>query len=71
MGNVDFDAKKLEVLTDEDLLNVSGGNGELPDAMVMARKDACRKSGSEAECERYDFCYWNGTEGVYYCRYRG
>jgi hypothetical protein len=71
MGNVDFDAKKLEVLTDEELLNVSGGNGELPHAMVLARKDMCKNSYSKAECEQYDFCYWNGAEGTYHCKYRG
>ena len=58
MEKKEFDAKKLELLSEEELLNVCGGDGEFSEMMNMARKAACENAKTPADCNSLGFCTW-------------
>ena len=58
MEKKEFDAKKLELLSEEELLNVCGGDGELSEMMNMARKAACENAKTKTDCASLGFCTW-------------
>ncbi len=58
MEKKEFDAKKLELLSEEELLNVCGGDGEFSEMMNMARKAACENAKTKVDCASLGFCTW-------------
>ena len=58
MEKKEFNEKKYEHLTDEELLKVCGGDGELSEVMIMARKAVCENAGTIADCANLGFCTW-------------
>ena len=58
MEKKEFDAKKLELLSEEELLNVCGGDGELSEDMIMARNAACWNARTKPACNSLGFCTW-------------
>ena len=71
MENLDLNAKKVELLSDEELLKVTGG-GELSPIVIEACNHMCKKATSEELCNQYPFCTWDpGTWGDGKCQYKG
>ena len=61
MENKEFEGKKLELLSEEELLKVCGGASELPEAMKEALNKICvGATVSEELCKTYEFCTWQG-----------
>lgn len=58
MEKKEFDAKKLELLSEEELLNVCGGDGEFSEKMDWARIDACANAKTKTGCAKLGFCTW-------------
>ena len=76
MENLDHNAKKVELLSDEELLKVSGGNGINPEVMNNAKKAMCNSAKSKKDCEKMDFCIWkviptSWKENNETCQYKG
>ena len=76
MENLDLNAKKVELLSDEELLKVSGGNGINPEVMNNAKKAMCNSAKSKIDCEKMDFCIWKVIPASWSsndetCQYKG
>ena len=71
MENLDLNAKKAELLSDEELLKVTGGNGINPEVMNNAKKAMCNSAKNEADCNQWDFCTWKETQQYHFCAYKG
>jgi hypothetical protein len=50
--------KKYELLSDEELLEVCGGNGVDNQVQNEIKNLLCKRATSEEECNQYDFCSW-------------
>ena len=71
MENLEKDVKKAEILSDEELKNVCGGE-KLPEVMEVALRTKCKETRNEADCKKLDFCEWlAGTWGDGACNYKG
>ena len=71
MENLDLNAKKLELLSDEELLKVTGGGGELSPTVIEACSHLCKTTTSEERCNQYPFCTWDSAPwGDGKCQYR-
>ena len=74
MENLDLNAKKAEVLSDEELMKVCGGEDPMAQAMLDAKKAMCTKVTDEKECRQMDFCTWKVFSNTYRqgtCHYKG
>lgn len=74
MENLDLNAKKAEVLSDEELMKVCGGEDPIAQAMLDARKAMCTKASDAKECQKMDFCVWKVDSTTYHqgtCQYKG
>ena len=73
MENLENDVKKAQLLSDEELKNVSGGiDYDAP--MTMLHIQVCDSIGPKEECEQHDFCTWQLYPGSWsrgYCKYNG
>jgi bacteriocin-like protein len=74
MENLENDAKKAELLSDEELKNVSGGGIDYNAPMTMLHIHVCESIGHREECEQHDFCIWQVGPSYRYkghCKYNG
>mgnify|MGYP003434586818 CR=1 FL=1 len=58
MENLDLNAKKLEPLTDEELMEVVGGEKYTDPTVVQRIKDFCRLKSSFPKCKAEKYCVW-------------
>ena len=60
MENLDLNTKKPELLTDEELKEVTGGSQCLP----MSSGDPCAKYGMPRDCMKVKECTWTGAKCI-------
>ena len=53
-----FEDKKLELLTDEELMEVVGGEKYTDTTVVQHMKDYCRLKSSFPKCKAEKYCVW-------------
>ena len=76
MENLENDVKKPEILSDEQLKEVTGGGDPFAEALKDMRKKECDSAKNKKDCEKMDFCIWKfctpaiGFESAE-CVYRG
>ena len=61
MKNSKFDDKKLEELSDEELLNICGGSSfdpKLIEFIDMSGMLFCQRKTTENECNQQEVCKW-------------
>lgn len=76
MENLDLNAKKLELLTDEELKEVTGGSDPFAETLKVMNKAKCDSAKKRKDCEKLDFCIWKvgstfGSEMDGVCYYKG
>ena len=74
MENMEFEGKKLELLSEEELLKICGGNEINPEIMINAKKAMCKSATDIKECDKWDFCVWKVSPTTHYigtCHYKG
>ena len=77
MENLENDVKKAQLLSDEELKEVTGGGDPFVEALKDMRKKECDSAKNKKDCEKMDFCIWRTDPGfyseMYYgaCYYRG
>ena len=76
MENLDLNAKKLELLSDEELKEVTGGGDPFAEALKVMNKANCDCAKKRKDCEKMDFCVWKvgptfGSEKDGVCYYKG
>lgn len=74
MENLDLNAKKAELLSDEELKEVTGGSDPFAEALKVMNKAKCDSAKSKKDCEKMDFCIWKVTPTTYSdgaCYYKG
>ena len=74
MENLENDVKKAQLLSDEELKEVTGGGDPFAEALKVMNKAKCDSAKNRKDCEKMDFCIWkvNSTswnEGI--CYYKG
>ena len=68
----EINEKKYELLSDEELLEVCGGDSVGVDVMAEVKNLLCKRATSKEECKQYDFCSWHhGSFGAAECQYEG
>ena len=76
MENLENDVKKPEILSDEQLKEVTGGGDPFAEALRDMRKKECDSAKSKNDCESLSYCLWKlctpavGFESAM-CVYRG
>ena len=58
MENLDLNAKKLELLTDEELKEVTGGSDPFAETLKVMNKAKCDSAETEEDCNQLNFCVW-------------
>ena len=74
MENLENDVKKPEILSDEQLKEVTGGGDPFAEALKDMRKKECQGIEKKAACESLSYCLWKLTTDSYKsakCVYRG
>ena len=76
MENLDLNAKKLELLTDEELKEVTGGSDPFAETLKVMNKAKCDSAKKRKDCEKLDICIWRvgptfGSEMDGVCYYKG
>ena len=74
MENSKFDGKNLEILSDEQLKEVTGGGDPFAEVLAEMRKKECQGLEKKAACESLSYCFWKLTTDTYTsakCVYRG
>ena len=76
MGNLENDVKKAQLLSDEELKEVTGGGDPFAEALKDMRKKECDSAKRKKDCEKMDFCIWKvgstfGDEMDGLCYYKG
>ena len=76
MENLENDVKKAQLLSDEELKEVTGGGDPFAEALKDMRKLECDSAKRKKDCEKMDFCIWRTDPGVSSqmygaCYYRG
>ena len=74
MENSKFDDKKPEILSDEQLKEVTGGGDPFAEALRDMRKKECEGITKKDACESLSYCLWKLTTDSYTsakCVYRG
>lgn len=62
----EFDEKKFENLTDEELLEISGGGLDVHAAL----RTRCHHATVRKDCEELNYCYWAGGL-THPCQFKG
>ena len=76
MENLENDVKKAQLLSDEELKEVTGGSDPFAEALKDMRKKECDSAKSKNACESLSYCLWKqvtpavGFESAK-CVYRG
>lgn len=74
MENLDLNAKKLELLTDEELKEVTGGSDPFAETLKVMNKAKCDSATKRKDCEKMDFCIWKVGSTTHHdgtCHYKG
>ena len=76
MENLDLNEKKAQILSDEELKEVTGGGDPFAEALKDMRKKECEGITKKDACESLSYCLWKlGTPAVGFesakCVYRG
>ena len=58
MENLENDVKKPEILSDEQLKEVTGGGDPFAEALAAMRKIECEGIENKAACESLSYCLW-------------
>ena len=58
MDKKEFEGKKLELLTDEELKEVTGGSDPFAETLKVMNKAKCDSAKKRKDCEKMDFCIW-------------
>ena len=58
MENLENDVKKAQLLSDEELKEVTGGGDPFAEALKDMRKKECDSAKKRRDCEKLDFCIW-------------
>ena len=58
MENLENDVKKAQLLSDEELKEVTGGGDPFAEALKDMRKIECDSAKKRKDCEKMDFCIW-------------
>ena len=76
MENLGNDVKKAQLLSDEELKEVTGGGDPFAEALKDMRKKECDSAKRKKDCEKMDFCiwrvgssFWDEMDGA--CYYKG
>ena len=74
MENLENDVKKAQLLSDEELKEVTGGGDPFAEVMKEMNKAKCDSAKSKKDCEKMDFCIWkvnptSWSDGA--CYYKG
>ena len=76
MENLENDVKKPEILSDEQLKEVTGGGDPFAETLKEMNKAKCDSAKSKKDCEKMDFCiwrvgssFWDEMDGT--CHYKG
>ena len=76
MENLENDVKKAQLLSDEELKEVTGGGDPFAEALKDMRKKECDSAKKRKDCEKMDFCIWKvgssfRDEMAGTCHYKG
>ena len=79
MENLENDVKKPEILSDEQLKEVTGGGDPFAEALRDMRKKECEGITKKDVCESLSYCFWKRFTVVHTavahdsakCEYRG
>ena len=74
MENLENDVKKAQLLSDEELKEVTGGGDPFAEALKDMRKIECEGITKKDACESLSYCLWKLTTDSYTsakCVYRG
>ena len=74
MENLENDVKKAQLLSDEELKEVTGGGDPFAEALRDMRKIECEGITKKDACESLSYCLWKLTTDSYTsakCVYRG
>lgn len=58
MENLENDVKKAQLLSDEELKEVTGGSDPFAEVLKVMNKAKCDSAKSKKDCEKMDFCIW-------------
>ena len=65
MENLENDVKKAQLLSDEELKEVTGGGDPFAEALKDMRKKECDSAKRKKDCEKMDFCIWRADPSCY------
>ena len=74
MENLENDVKKAQLLSDEELKEVTGGSDPFAEVLALMRKKECQGITKKDACESLSYCFWKLTTDTYTsakCVYRG
>lgn len=74
MENLENDVKKAQILSDEELKEVTGGSDPFAEVLALMRKKECEGIKKKDACESLSYCLWKLTTVSYTsakCVYRG
>ena len=74
MENLENDVKKAQLLSDEELKEVTGGGDPFAEVMKEMNKAKCDSAKKQKDCEKMDFCIWkvnSTTHSAGACYYKG
>ena len=58
MENLENDVKKAQILSDEELKEVTGGGDPFAEALKDMRKIECEGITKKDACESLSYCFW-------------
>ena len=64
MGNLENDVKKAQLLSDEELKEVTGGGDPFAEALKDMRKIECEGIKKKDACESLSYCLWKLTQSA-------
>ena len=76
MENLENDVKKAQLLSDEELKEVTGGGDPFAETLKEMNKAKCDSAKKRKDCEKMDFCIWkviptSWSENNEACYYKG
>ena len=58
MENLENDVKRAQLLSDEELKEVTGGGDPFAEALKDMRKKECDSAKNKNDCESLSYCLW-------------